>query len=725
MRSAAAIFASRPKGARWAAVSASKVAASTPGRLSPSSAGDHIPVQQRCGSTRRALLTSGFLSFVTDSNRDFDGTREAWHGSQKQFCRRSVQWVSGAALTGAVCCVCLSWGSRASGERKEDTALRCVSHVRSQKVPDHRSRSREHLRGFGLAGRGERLSHLAVASCSEPGSGNKAKASSSDRSRILYSWGCGIDGQLGLGGSALSVSTPQPVPASALHDGEFILQCAAGAFHSVCCTSLGRVFTWGRGGKNRLGHEWPRETPASASPGGRPYRSSTKHLSASGIAETAVQTLPKCVEGLCRLSARVDAVACGEDHTLVLTDSGEVYSWGGNAHGECGRVETSESAEAVQAGDPARTKRRSWLWGVLRGDKGEGDIDALATEEASSAHDANSPWAGRTEKEKGLVGGRVEGALRGKRVTQIACGKHVSAAVTEEGELYVWGEGRGGQVGPPVPAGRRSEDRRKEVSTSTFPSSGLSFNVPTPRRLEVYGLAESEETSQDRTPKKVVQVACGSSHCAALTEDGEIYTWGSDDYGQLGLGKESRFVLLPRRVDALADKRVVSVRCGHFFTCCTTSTGEVFVWGYGRDGECGNGRSDAALPVLISLEAQPGGKKHAGGTVLDTVAGGGHLAARTQEGGLWMWGRGREGQLGRGDAIESVAASRDSPQLVEELWNRSPRGSQSRPSSDSRALTGLNDREEARQTSRVVAAWCGQSHTLALVESTGKTDFTE
>ncbi|CBZ56084.1 putative regulator of chromosome condensation domain-containing protein [Neospora caninum Liverpool] len=716
MQSAASVFAPLPKGTRWAAVSVPTSAASSQARRH--SAGDCL-VKRRCAATTRPLLGNRyFFSFAKNADGRLDRERGDGDSSRERFCRRTFPFACGAAAAGAVAATGLSWGSHASAERKDVAAACCVPHVRSQPVPEKCARGLQHLRGRRLAEGGERLVPSAVASCSETGSEGKEGSSGS---RVLYSWGSGIDGQLGLGGSILSVSTPQRVPASALHDGECISQCAAGAFHSVCCTSLGRVFTWGRGGKNRLGHDWPRDAPSSAvSSGDKPLRSSTL---SSGVAETAVQTLPKCVEGLWRVSARVVAVACGEDHTLALTESGEVYSWGGNAHGECGRAETSDNAEAEGGGErqPARKPRRSWLWGVIRGDKGEGDVDT--SERDSSASDADSPWAGRTEKERGLVGGRVDGALRGKRVTQIACGKHVSAAVTEEGDLYVWGEGRGGQVGPPPSPSRRSQDRKKSDCISTS-SSGLSFNVRTPRKLEVYGLAEGEEAFRERTPKKVVQVACGSSHCAALTENGEVYTWGSDDYGQLGLGKESRFVLSPRRVDTLADKKVVSVRCGHFFTCCTTSTGEVFVWGYGRDGECGNGRSDAALPVLIStLEPQPGGRKRGRGKVVDTVAGGGHLAAWTEEGGLWMWGRGREGQLGRGDAIESVAASRDVPQLVEELWGTSPGDKTPQRSPDLRAVT-RKEGDEGAHRSHVVAAWCGQAHTLALVEPNGKTDFT-
>ncbi|PFH38113.1 regulator of chromosome condensation (RCC1) repeat-containing protein [Besnoitia besnoiti] len=669
--------------------------------------------------------SSGFSVAASASRRPATGTdpgrasRVDWESSTKGFASGALPLAVGAAV-GAAVFAGVAASRRREGESREGVAWSMLR--------------REHLRPSAGAPRPARALYTdfdlpkttglvgplsAAAACASARRGASAKAApSADRRRVLCSWGSGVDGQLGLGGSVLSVSTPQPVPVSALHAGESMSQCAAGAFHSVCCTSLGRVFTWGRGGKNRLGHDWPREARPSAD-GDRSSGSHAARVSASGVAELAVQALPKCVEGLRRLPVRVVAVACGDDHTLALTDSGEVYSWGGNAHGECGRVEARDAGDAD--GQQADKRRRNWLWGVLRGDKGEGNVDTARDLDDARESDADSPWARRQQKERGLIGGRVEGELRGKRVTQIACGKHVSAAVTQDGELYVWGEGRGGQVGPPPAWSQARGGRRGTDFASIASSSDLAFNAATPRKLEVRGPVESEADSADRLAKRVVQVACGSSHCAAVTADGEIYTWGSDDYGQLGLGKESRYVLLPRRVDALADKQVASVHCGHFFTCCTTTAGEVFVWGYGRDGECGNARSDADLPAAIAALSPRAtvGASAGGGKVVGASAGGGHLAAWTSEGGLWMWGRGREGQLGRGDAIESVAVSRDVPQLVEQLW-----GSAADPGAAARPLekasrTRANEGAEGRQKSKVVAAWCGQTHTLALVEPTG------
>lgn len=58
----------------------------------------------------------------------------------------------------------------------------------------------------------------------------------------------------------------------------------------------------------------------------------------------------------------------------------------------------------------------------------------------------------------------------------------------------------------------------------------------------------------------------------------------------------------------------------------------------------------------------------AGVSIRKAAAGGGHTVAITDDSQLYAWGRGRNGQLGRGDVLESVAAARPEPRRVEVQW---------------------------------------------------------
>ena len=100
----------------------------------------------------------------------------------------------------------------------------------------------------------------------------------------------------------------------------------------------------------------------------------------------------------------------------------------------------------------------------------------------------------------------------------------------------------------------------------------------------------------ERTPKRVkslssksvVDIATGAYHCAAVTADGDLYTWGDGFCGQLGLG-DKRPQLLPSQVTlgGLEDEVVESVSCGARHTLAVTEDGEVFSFGLGHFGVLG------------------------------------------------------------------------------------------------------------------------------------------
>uniref|UniRef100_A0A0B7B3C0 HECT domain-containing protein n=2 Tax=Arion vulgaris TaxID=1028688 RepID=A0A0B7B3C0_9EUPU len=143
----------------------------------------------------------------------------------------------------------------------------------------------------------------------------------------------------------------------------------------------------------------------------------------------------------------------------------------------------------------------------------------------------------------------------------------------------------------------------------------------------------------------VIQVAAGSSHSVALTQAHEVFTWGRNDSGQLGRGNISKAEQqIPKLVKSLAIHCVLQVSCGNDHTLTLTNDGLMFTWGSNSYGQLGLGRRTSEyqnLPELISCVR--------GIPVQQVAAGGNHSLMLSKSGAFYGWGRNSFGQLGLND----------------------------------------------------------------------------
>ena len=79
----------------------------------------------------------------------------------------------------------------------------------------------------------------------------------------------------------------------------------------------------------------------------------------------------------------------------------------------------------------------------------------------------------------------------------------------------------------------------------------------------------------------VVLAACGKYHSAALSASGDVYAWGLESNGQLGLGSYKTKAHTPQKVEALSGVGVTDISCGMYHTLALTEAGEVYSCGYG------------------------------------------------------------------------------------------------------------------------------------------------
>ena len=100
--------------------------------------------------------------------------------------------------------------------------------------------------------------------------------------------------------------------------------------------------------------------------------------------------------------------------------------------------------------------------------------------------------------------------------------------------------------------------------------------------------------------KKVLDFAYGSGpHVLAITELGDLYSWGHNGYSQLGHSGSTQPVL-PTRVSGLTGIQIIQICCGSHHSLSLTSDGEVYAWGYNNCGQIGSGNS------FVESEVVPG-----------------------------------------------------------------------------------------------------------------------
>jgi alpha-tubulin suppressor-like RCC1 family protein len=175
------------------------------------------------------------------------------------------------------------------------------------------------------------------------------------------------------------------------------------------------------------------------------------------------------------------------------------------------------------------------------------------------------------EDDKRLFPSRLEGvAFGGARVLQAAGGGAFSAAVTEDGGLFVLGEG-----GPWLGLGE----------------AGPGFSAPQRSPTAV--------PSERFRGARVVMTSCGAMHQCALTDSGDVYCWGQGG-PRLGHGDaEDREVPTSIGQEMFGGCTVILVACGGVHTAAVTSSGALYTWGFGGEGRLGHGDTAMRMVCLI------------------------------------------------------------------------------------------------------------------------------
>lgn len=235
-------------------------------------------------------------------------------------------------------------------------------------------------------------------------------------------------------------------------------------------------------------------------------------------------------------------VSCGNSHTIALTEDGEVYSWGRNIYGQLGIDSIRNNNTPQKVGN-----RSDWEYVFASGNQ-------------SYAIDSNSKLYSWGQNNNGQLGignksnSRIPALTQGNRDwVKISGGEFHAIGLTKGGEIFTWGRNNYGQMGT----------GRKSFSATTVPTKVGDKN-------------------------NWLNISSGYYYCLAVNTNGELYSWGQNNYGQLGLGND-QLQESPRKVNVIGVK---SISAGAYHSFIITQNDDVYCWGRNQDGQLGIGNDD-------------------------------------------------------------------------------------------------------------------------------------
>ena len=400
--------------------------------------------------------------------------------------------------------------------------------------------------------------------------------------------------------------------------------------------------------------------------------------------QQATITPPKLSRGI-----RFSQISAGSlsGFSVGVASDGNAYAWGYNQHGQLGQDPDKTAMQKTPARVPLPDGVASgftytqavaggyhvlavgsdgivYSWGANEhGQLGNGSKDA-------NAHPSPMPV-------KGADGQPL-------KAIQVSAGAYDSAAINLDGRVYTWGsennnftdystpkltptlakdpDGSGqGLHADQVSLGWSfimAMDADGNVYTWGYNNYGqLGNGTATGEHSTIYAADPARVPDPEDTSKtfKATQVSAGANHAMAISQDGTIWTWGYNYRGQLGDGTTTNRPS-PTQIGKPTKARVTQISAGAYHSLDVDQSGTAWAWGWNINGQLGTNNSDfyQPMPTLVSPPAGQG----SAGTRLATAritAGWNHSMAIGQDGNAYAWGDNASGQLGTGSDTTPIS----------------------------------------------------------------------
>jgi alpha-tubulin suppressor-like RCC1 family protein len=285
------------------------------------------------------------------------------------------------------------------------------------------------------------------------------------------------------------------------------------------------------------------------------------------------------------------SVAAGGEHNLAIDVNGGLWAWGLNYEGQLGDGTTQHRSSPIKVMDGTRFKSIA-----------VGFTFSLAIDTSGGLW----AWGNNINSELGIgrVGGTRIAPTRVKsdtRFTSIAAEGWHSLAIDEDGGLWAWGSNQEGQLGDGTTQRRNTPIKIKDGTRFRGIAASSFYSLAIDENGDVWAWGNWSWNRKDgdgkvsvvTTPTKInegynfTSITTSKVHSLAIDNRGELWGWGYNFYGQLGIGKNYDWKTEPTKIQG--GTRFVSVSAGHDHSIALDRSGNIWAWGENVCGQIGDG----------------------------------------------------------------------------------------------------------------------------------------